>query len=143
MVTTATIGWGAAFWLANASATLTELAEITAITPPSPKIADVEATHFKSPNRRREYIAGLIEDGEGSFEMNYNPGSATDVLIRAALEDGVIRAYKMVIPDGAATWEVVGTCIVKSYDRKIPMDDRMMATLSVRFTGAHTEAAGV
>jgi hypothetical protein len=26
-----------------------------------------------SPNRRREYIAGLIEDGEGTFEMNLCP----------------------------------------------------------------------
>ena len=143
MTTTATIGWGAAFWLANASATLTELAEITSITLPNAQVADVEATHFKSPNRRREYISGLIEDGEGSFEMNYNPGSATDILVRAAREDGVARAYKIVVPDGAATWEVTGTCIVKGYERSVPMDDRMMATLSVRFTGAVTEAAGV
>lgn len=142
MVTTAQIGWGAEFHLDNASNVLTELGEITAITPPNPQMADVEATHFKSPNRRREYIAGLIEDGEGTFEMNYDPGSATDALLRAALSDGVTRSYMIVIPDGAGTWEITGDCVVKGYERNVPIDDRMTATLTVRFTGASSEAAG-
>lgn len=142
-MTTARIGMGAQFWLANASAALTQLAEITSITLPNPEVAEVEATHFGSPNRRREYIAGLINDGEGTFAMNFDAGSATDVLIRAALNDGVARAYKIVVPDGATTWEVTGTCVVRSYQRNIPMDDRMTASLTVRFSGASTEAAGV
>lgn len=141
MTTEAQIGWGAQFWLNNGT-TLIELAEITSITPPNPQTADVEATHFKSPNRRREYVAGLIEDGEGTFEMNYAPGSATDVAIRGAQAAGAARAYKIVIPDGTGTWEITGTCIVKGYERGIPIDDRMTATMTVRFTGASSEAAG-
>lgn len=141
-MTTAKIGYGAEFHLDNASNVLTELGEITAISLPNPQQADVEATHFKSPNRRREYIAGLIEDGEGTFEMNYDPGSATDALIRAALSDGVTRGYKIVVPDSVDTWEITGDCIVKGYERRVPIDDRMTATLTVRFTGASSEAAG-
>lgn len=140
--TEAQIGWGTEFWLDNASGTLTELGEITSVTPPNPQVADVEATHFKSANRRREYIAGLVEDGEGTFEMNYVPGSATDVLIRAAINDGDARDYKIVLPDGEDTWEITGKCIVKGYERGIPIDDRMTATMTVRFTGASAEAAG-
>jgi len=143
MATTAKIGWGAAFHLDNAAGVLTELAEITAITPPNPTQAVVEATHFKSANRRREYIAGLIEDGEGTFEMNYDPNSATDSLIRTALSDGVTRDYRIDIPDGASTWQVSGQCVVVGYERNIPIDDRMTATLTVRFTGASTEAAPI
>jgi predicted secreted protein len=115
-MTTAQIGWGAAFHLDDASNVLTELAEITGISLPNPQVADVEATHFKSPNRRREYIAGLIEDGEGTFEMNYDPNSATDVILRAAVADGVVRSYKVVIPDTAADWQITGDCIVKGYE---------------------------
>jgi hypothetical protein len=82
MTTNAAIGLGSEFWLDNASGTLTQLGEILTVTPPNPQTAEVEATHMASPNRRREFIAGLIEDGEGTFEMNYVPGSTTDLLIR-------------------------------------------------------------
>lgn len=137
------IGWGAAFSLHNGTA-LVELAEVTSISLPNPTTEEVDATHFKSPNRRREYIASLIDDGEGTFEMNFNPGSTTDALIRAALAAGDVRAYKIVIPDSpTGTWEITGSCIVRSYERAVPIDDRMTATMTVRFTGASTEAAGV
>lgn len=142
-MTEALIGYGSEFWLDNGSAVLTELGEITSVSPPNAQVADVEATHMKSPNRRREYISGLIEDGEGVFEMNLVPGSATDLLIQEAKEDGVTRAYKIVLPDGAFGWEIEGDCIVKGYERTPPIDDRMTATLTVRFTGASTEAAAV
>jgi len=143
MATEAQIGIGAEFHLeATAGGALTPLGEITGISLPNPQVAEVEATHFGSPNRRREYISGLIEDGEGTFEMNYVPGSATDALIRAALADHEQRGYMIVIPDGAGTWEVTGDCIVTGYERNVPIDDRMTATLSVRFTGASSEAAG-
>lgn len=142
-MTDARIGWSAELHLStdDTAANLTELAEITAITLPNPTVEDVEATHFKSPNRRREYIAGLIEDGEGTFEMNYVPGSATETLVQGAIDGGGARAYKIVVPDGATGWEISGTVIVKGFERNVPIDDRMTATMTVRFTGVSTEAA--
>jgi predicted secreted protein len=144
MTTEAQIGLGTEFWLGNNAtpSVLTRLGEILSVTPPNPQTAEVEATHMASPNRRREYISGLIEDGEGTFEMNYVPGSTTDALIRGAQTSGLAKAYKIVVPDGADTWEITGDCIVKGYERSIPIDDRMTATLTVRFTGDSTEAAG-
>lgn len=137
------IGSGSRFFLADASAVLTELGEIVSVSPPNPQTADIDATHMQSPNRRKEYIAGLIEDGTGTFEMNYIPGSATDTLIQAAQTAGTTRNYKIVLPvaDGSF-WRITGACIVKGYDRNTPIADRMTATLTVRFTGASVEAAG-
>ncbi len=137
----ALIGWDTEFWLDNASGTLTQIAEVIAVTPPNPQTADVEVTHFKSANRRREYIAGLIEDGEGTIEINFVPGSASDVLLRAAVNDGVTRSYRIILPTAGNGWQIDGDCIVKGYERNIPIDDRMTATVTVRFTGASTEAA--
>jgi predicted secreted protein len=142
MTTEAQIGIGAEFWLeATAGGTLTQLAEITAVSLPNAQVAEVEATHFGSPNRRREYVSGLIDDGEGTFEMNYMPGSATDALIRAALADHAARGYEIRVPDGSGEWVISGDCIVTGYERNVPIDDRMTATMTVRFTGASTEAA--
>ena len=140
MATSARIGYGCEFWLDNASGVLTQLDEVLSVTPPNPQTTEVEATHMASPNRRREYVAGLIEDGEGTFEFNYVAGGATDILVRAAINDGVARSYKIVVPDGSTGWEITGECIVKGWERNIPIDDRMTATLTVRFTGASTEA---
>ncbi len=140
-MTEAAIGYGSEFWLENESGTLVQLAEITAVTPPNSQTADVEATHMLSPNRRREYISGLIDDGEGTFEMNLVPGSASDILIRQAQTEGDQRTYRMYIPDGAFGWRIQGTCIIKGYERKVPIDDRMMATLTIRFSGAADESA--
>lgn len=144
-MTDARIGYLAEMHLStdDSALNLTELAEIISVTPPNSQTEDVNATHMKSPNRRMEYIAGLIDDGEGTFEMNYVPGSATDLLIQAAVTAGDARAYKIVVPDGANGWEISGTCIVKGYERNIPVDDRMTATMTVRFSGAPTEAAAV
>lgn len=143
-MTAARIGSGSEFHLHNGltPGALVEIAEIISVTPPNPQTDDVDATHMGSPNRRREYIAGLIEDGEGTFEMNLVPGSATDQLLVGALQAGNARGYKIVLPTATGTWEITGTCIVKGYERTVPIDDRMTATLTVRFTGASTEAAG-
>lgn len=143
-MTDVTIGWGGEFWLDDANGVLSQLQEIISTPFPNPQVADVEATHMKSPNRRREYIAGLIEDGEGTVEMNYIPGSPTDTLIRAALNDGVTRSFKVITPIDAAAgdlWEITGDCIVKGYERTAPIDDRKTATMTIRFTGTQNEAA--
>lgn len=142
MTTLAKIGWGAKFSLASALDVLTELSEITGIGVPQDEVDTVEATHFGSPQARREYIAGLVESGDGEFEINYVPGSATDLLVRAAIADRAQRDYMIEIPTAAGTWEITGVCVVTSYGRQIPIDDRMSATIMVKFTGAVTEAAG-
>lgn len=139
-MTEALIGYGTEFWLSNLS-TLVRMDEVLSVTTPNPQVSEVEATHFRSPNRRREYIAGLIEDGEGSIEMNYVAGGTTDELLRDALNDGLARDYMISIPTITGAWEITGQCIVKSYERNIPMDDRMTATVTVRFTGESTEGA--
>lgn len=142
MTTAVGIGRNSQFHLDDASDSLTQLSEILSVALPNSQIEDVEATHMAS-GTRREYIAGLIDDGEGTIEMNYVPGSDTDVLITAALADGVTRGYKVVLPvaDGS-TWEVTGDCIVKGYEKSVPIGDRMTATMTIRFTGASSEAAG-
>lgn len=141
MATSVKIGMGASFWLHNGTA-LEQIGEVTAISIPASETAEVEATHFASPNTRREYIAGLIDDGEGTFEMNLIPGvTGSDATIRAAQAAGATRAYEIIIPKPSGTWKIAGSCIVRKYERNVPIDDKMTATLTVRFTGAVTETA--
>lgn len=140
-MTAAVTGWGGQFWLHNGTA-LTKLVEVTSFGLPTPEAETVEATHLESPNRRREYITGMIEDGELEVVMNYVPGSTTDLLIANALTDGTAKAWKAVVPNATVGRKFEGLCIVTGYDRgSIEPDGKLEATMTVRLTGATTEAA--
>jgi predicted secreted protein len=140
-----TIGWGTEFHLGNGASpnVLVELEKVFELTPPEETADDIEVTHFKSPQRRREFIRGLIDSGEFEVQMNYIAGSPTDELCRDAFNAGDTRPFKTVIPDetGQPGWEIAGFVYVKSYARAIPLDDKLTATLTCKVTGAVAEAA--
>lgn len=138
----AQIGWGSEFWLADAAGVLKELDEVTEIPFAEPTADDVEVTHFKSPNRTKEYIPGMIEPGDGTITLNYIPGSPTDLLITDARKSGKVRAFRSVIPTSEGTWQTDGFLYVKSRGRAVPIGDRMTQSVSVRFTGSEREGPG-
>ena len=106
------------------------IAEVFNLNPPSQTDDVVEATHYGSPNRRREYIAGLVESGEVSFDMNYVPGSDSDELINAA--QGVEKRLRITFPNGVTQ---VFNAVRQGYEKNAPIDDRMTATVTFRVTG--------
>lgn len=85
MATTAQIGLGSTLKIDNGSSVLTAVGEVIEIGLPNPQTEEVEATHFGSPSRQREFIPGLIDNGEIAFRINWLPGNATDTLINGAL----------------------------------------------------------
>jgi hypothetical protein len=136
----ADIGWGGKCFLQDASANWVELAEVTETPFPEDQIADVEKTHMQSPGRRREYIAGLIDGGSGDIVMNYIMGSPTDVLCRDLVSTGDTRGMRVdLLQSDASYYRIEVDVIGKQYKRTSPIDNRRMATLTVRFTGAATE----
>lgn len=111
------------------------LIEVTSIDLPESNTDEVEVTHMKSPNRTKEFIAGLIDPGECSVETNWIQGNATDVELNALKVSGEKRAMKITF-EGGATWEFTG--YVKGYKPATPIGDEMKATASIRVTGSTT-----
>lgn len=141
-MTAAQTGWGGAFHFTNNSAVLTELVEVKSFTLPNGTTEQLDATHLKSPNRRREKIAGMIDDGDLTVTLNYVPGSATDLLIMQAFTEGDTRPYMAVIPRVAADWEVTGTAFISGVDRgEIVADGVMEVTVTFTLSGAATEGS--
>lgn len=136
----ATIGWSSTIKLHNGT-TLTELDEVFNITLPDDQADEVDVTHYKSPNRRKEFISGLIDGGEMEVEMNYIAGSPTDTLLTAAKAAGDVRPWEVTIPNGTAGWKFGGSGFVKSYVKAIPNEDKLTATVTIRVSGAVTETA--
>lgn len=137
MTTAAMIGLGITLEMADivTPTAFTTIAEVFNCNPPSQVDDVVEATHYSSPNRRREYIPGLVESGEVSFDMNYVPGSASDVLINAA--QGVEKVLRLTFPNGVSQ---VFNAVRQGYEKNAPIDDRMTATVTFRVTGAVSQS---
>lgn len=142
----AQIGYGSKFLmqaLPNATA-LTKLAEVTSVSLPNEQIAEVEVTHYESPGRTREYIAGLNDAGELTIGINWIAGSATDKLIVAAKVDGKVRTMRVVVPDSTANGQMFTfPGFIRGYERDAPIDDRMTAQITIRIAGAVTQVNGV
>ncbi len=118
------------------------IGEVTDITPPSATVDQVDVTHMQSPDRRREFIDGLIDGGECSFTLNFVPDSPGDVVLRGILAIPAgqerTRSIKLTYPSGAYdTFD--GN--LQSYEPSLPTDDKMTAAVSFKVTGSVVRTA--
>lgn len=140
-MTDAKTGWGGEFHFDNNSDVLTEWVEVKSFTLPNGSTEKLDASHLKSPNRRREFVSGMIDDGDLTVVLNYVPGSTTDVNIMQAFTEGDVRDYKAVIPRVSTNWLVTGTAFISGVDRgEIAPDGIMTVTVTLTLSGASTEA---
>ena len=148
-MTNARIGWGGKVYLGtdNTEGTLTLLSEVISTTFPQDEADEVDVTHLASPGRRKEFIAGLIDGGDMTVTLNYDPGGATDLLLTAAKVAGSTRSVRVVIPsesgDGSADWNITTSGFVKRYaPDTMAAGDKVTATAVIRITGAQEQGAG-
>lgn len=137
----ATIGYGSIFEISDSSSSpdspeeWVTVGEVASITPPSSTVDMIDVTHMQSPGARREFVAGLTDSGECSFEMNYVPDSEGDQLLLAllALAPGLRkRLCRITYPNYVShTFDA----ILMTYEPTVPVDDKMTATVTFKVTG--------
>lgn len=134
----AMIGYQTKYRIWDASLTtpaFVDIGEVFEVTPGEATADRVEVTHMQSPNRRREYISGLIDNGEASFQINWVPGNETDTFLVSMFESGATVEHQIEFPNGAT---VTYEASVIGYSKAVPIDDRMTATVTVATSGAET-----
>jgi hypothetical protein len=137
----ALLGYGSVFQIQteNSPDNFVDLAEVISITPPSSTLDQIDVTHMTSPNRNREFISGLNDPGECSFDMNFVPGSTSDDRLFELLNlpTGTLRrrACRISYPNGV-TWSFSAELV--GYEPTVPVDDKMTATVTFKVTGAMT-----
>lgn len=133
-MTQASIGYGSYFHISQDNGgTWFEIAEVFDITPPSDTVDQVDVTHMQSANRRREFISGLSDPGSAAFEMNFVPGSASDLKIQEIRGTGEQVLCRITFPNGV-TWQFTGQ--IESYEPAIPTEDKMTASVSFKVSGS-------
>lgn len=140
--TAAQLGYETGFAIAvPPSAGFVEVAEVTNLTPPGMTRDTVDATHLKSPDGFKEFIAGLKEGGEASITINYVP-AVTDQLV-AAFDAGKVRC-QITFPaiDDAPALTLTFTAIVTAWElNDVVADDKMSATFTAKCSGRPVFAA--
>lgn len=130
--TQAMIGYGTVLEIALASAPTdyTYIAETKSHTPPSFTDATVDVTHMQSPNGMREYVSGLGDAGESTHEMNWVPGSATDVFLRSIARKNLV--VRLTFPNGR---QMIYNAVRSGYETDVPTDEGLTATLTLKVSG--------
>jgi len=124
------------------SETFTTIAQVQTIGGPSLSQDAIDVTHHSSTNGWREFVAGLRDGGEVTFDIQYDPAGATHDAgtgIINDLENGTLRNFQLVFPDtGSTTWSFSG--IYTAFEPSAPVDDKLSASVSIKVSGQPTLA---
>lgn len=79
-------------------------------------------------------MAGLLDEGEVSFSVNYDPSLTSHQALETAMADGAVREFKIVLTDSGAC-EIHFNAIMKSFAKKGAFDDKVTGDIVVAITG--------
>lgn len=120
----------------------TTIAEVTSIAGPKLALEALETTNHSSTDGWRERIGGLLDAGEVTFEINFEPTASTHAYGTGLIKDMVNRTkrnFKVVFSDtGATTWTF--TALVTAFEPSMPFDDKLTASVTLQITGKPTLA---
>lgn len=117
----------------------TATAEVTNITGPGMSRNMIDATHLTSPDQVKEYIAGLIDGGQVTLDLNWLPTDATQLAFLTDFLAGTTQSYSIVWSDaGPTTWAFSGK--VQAISPTAPKDDRLSATVTIQLTTKVTQS---
>lgn len=110
----------------------TELDLVADLEMPDEQVDEIEVTHMKSPDRRKQFIAGLIDGGEVAIPMNYIPGNPTDVLLQSLKASGENVLVEITLTATGTPETYAG--FLKGYARTAPINDKMTSTATFRLS---------
>lgn len=79
----------------GATPTWTELLGVGDFTMPDGQVEDIDVTSHSSPAGELEKVPGLLDRGSVSFSLDFVPGSATDICLKAIKESREIVQLEM------------------------------------------------
>jgi predicted secreted protein len=132
------IGYGVTLAVSDAAPAVTPInviGQITNFTPPSATRDIIDVTSSDSPDFAREFIAGLIDYGEAGAEINWDIGNASDVLLKSLLTERAARTWRATFTQYTPARTMTFTAFLTGYEPEAPLEDKMMASLTLKVTG--------
>ena len=144
MASSATTAFGTLLKLGDGggSEAFATIAEVKNIKGPKLKMDTIEVTSHSSTSAFREYIAGLLDGGEVTFDMNWLPANATQSYSAGVLKDMYNRTkrnFQLVFPSASpTTWTFAA--FVTGFEPDAAVDGALTASLTLKLTGVPTLA---
>lgn len=141
--TQAFIGWGSILYrdyntVEDSEPDYVEIEEVTAFVPPQTQTEEVDVTHFQSPGRRREFIAGMIDSGEATATINYNPGHwPRHAQLSADAEAGTVLNWRFTLPGEIETIDF--RAYISQFNRNLAPSDAVTVDITWRVSSVETQ----
>lgn len=110
-----------------------DVAELKDITPPDYSVEDLEVTQQASTSGYREYIPGLVDGGEVTYDVNWVPVNATQQFVMAKVGAAAI-AWRIVYPT-VVDYRWAFNAYVKGVNSKAPLNGAAEGTLTLKISG--------
>ena len=136
-------GFNAQFQIETVPATFVDLKEILSGTLPDISKDTPDVSHAESPAHAREFIAGFLDYGEITIELNYVQDDY--VLLLDAMKLDVTNNYKVILDDPnftvlSPTWAFAAH--VTGLSGGVPTDDKVTTSVTLKITGVVTFTEG-
>lgn len=116
----------------------TTIAEVTGFDGPTTEANEIEVTTLSS--TAKEFISGLVDNGEVTLNVNAVPDDSQHRQIRNDIEAGTVRNYQIDFNDGTTTnTTYTFAAFVKSFPFSAAPDDKLTGTITLRITGSITD----
>ncbi len=144
MASSATASFGTLLKLGDGGGTeaFATIAEVKNIKGPKLKMDTIEVTSHSSASATREFIAGLLDAGEVTFDFNWIPANATQSYSAGILKDWVNRTkrnFQLVWPAASpVTWTFAA--FVTGFEPDASVDGALTASITLKVTGMPTLA---
>jgi hypothetical protein len=127
----------------------TTVAQVRDLSGPALAGDQIEVSHRDS--RFRRYVGGMLDGGEVTFEIVFDPDHAShDPTLADSMysyaESGEVADFRITFPGvGAATTTATFSAFVSNFEINAPLEDGLMADMTLKITGSITWAhdAGV
>ncbi len=115
-------------------ASFVDIPGVISVDGPTEKADTIETTDLDSPNNSREHIEGLVDGGEVSVEINYEPGNTVQEAIRDK-KGTPASDYKINFPNGKTA---NFAALVTSFEPSFTYDGKLTANFTLKTTGLVT-----
>lgn len=94
----------------------------------------IEVTHFQS--TAKEYIGGLPDGQEITFQSNYSPNNSTHVAMKTAVEQRATKDFRLVLPSTVTprTFSFSGVCM--GWNLTLGPNAALQIEFTVKISGA-------